>query len=208
MPGPWVWSDAARRYRNTATGQFIGQSQMLALRDTYTAAKVAEARGLASGVASGQTTLTEWQTAMRTSVKNTYIDQYVLGHGGRGTMTQQDWGRIGAMVKEQYRYLDRFADDIASGKLTEAQIAARSALYHQSGTAAYERANAYMRGLPTLPYYPGDGTTACRANCQCHWDIRQIAPGVWDCYWILGAAEHCEDCLSRADTDAPLHVEA
>lgn len=208
MPSPWVWAATSHQYRNTATGQYIGPKGMLALRDTYTEAKIAQARVWASQVSSGQMTLTDWQTAMRTSTKNSYIDQYVLGHGGRGSMTPTDWGRIGAEVKEQYKYLDGFTDDIASGKLSEAQIGARSELYHNSATASYERGNAYARGLPRLPYYPGDGASECKANCRCHWDIRDSERGGWDCYWILGGEKPCQTCGARSASYNPLHVEA
>jgi hypothetical protein len=55
-------------------------------------------------------------------------------------MTQADWGSIGGMLKEQYKYLDGFANDIASGDMTEAQIAARAQMYINSAREGRERA--------------------------------------------------------------------
>lgn len=203
MPSPWIWSVAARRYRNPLTGRFIGQTEMLALRDTYTAAQQTNAAGLAQRLIQGDISLGDWQRLMRADVKDSFISQYVLGHGGRGSMTQADWGRLGAMIKEQYRYLDGFAAAIGDGQLTEAQIAARAQMYHGSSTQAFERGSVLSMGAPDLPAYPGDGSTQCLSNCRCHWDVRKTVEG-WDAYWILDSgAENCPDCLERAATWTP-----
>ena len=60
-----------------------------------------------------------WQTSMRSEIKQAYIDQYLAGKGGIERMTQADWGSIGGMTAEQYRHLDKFADEVAGGKLSE-----------------------------------------------------------------------------------------
>jgi len=206
MASPWVWSASAKRYRNTRTGRFIGQKDMLALRDTFTQAQQTQAAELARRLAQGDLTVDSWQRMMRTDVKDSFISQYVLGHGGRGSMTQADWGRVGAMVKEQYRYLDGFARAMADGELTEAQIANRAGMYHGSSTQAYERASALASGVPSLPAYPGDGSTQCHSNCRCHWDVRETDTG-WDAYWIMdAAAENCPDCIRRSQEWAPYEV--
>lgn len=91
-------------------------------------------------LASNALTVGDWQTMMRQSLKESYIQQYVSARGGLDMMTQADWGSIGGMLREQYRYLDRFAEDIANGRLTEAQIAARARMYFESAREAHERA--------------------------------------------------------------------
>ena len=60
-----------------------------------------------------------WQTEMRSQIKQSYIDKYIAGRGGIEQMTQADWGSIGGMTADQYRYLDKFADEVAGGKLSE-----------------------------------------------------------------------------------------
>jgi hypothetical protein len=55
-------------------------------------------------------------------------------------MTQRDWGRLGADLRHtQYKALDGFALDIADGKLTPAQINARSKLYMNASNKQYWR---------------------------------------------------------------------
>lgn len=98
--------------------------------------------------------------------------------------------------------------------LHEAQIASRSRMYINSGREAFERANMRAHGILKLPEYPGGGTTACRTNCKCFWDIQEVHDDEgnligWDCYWTLTDAEHCDDCITYAETKyAPWHVEA
>ena len=116
-------------------------------------------------------------------------------------MTQADWGRLGAEVRKQYEHVGGSAGEIAAGNLSPAQVAARSQLYTQAATASYERGRAAAHRL-VLPAYPGDGSTQCRVNCKCHWRIVEDETA-WNCYWTLGKAEHCEDCVAREATWAP-----
>jgi hypothetical protein len=120
-------------------------------------------------------------------------------------MTQADWGRLGAQLKQQYQYLRGFEQDLIDGRLSEAQAKARLQMYFNASRQAYEQGRAYAQGVPRLPAYPGDGSTVCLSNCQCHWDLDE-QPDEWLATWTLGAAEHCPDCLRRADEWAPHRV--
>ena len=147
----------------------------------------------------------QWVLEMRQQIKETYSNEYMLARGGRNNMTQADWGRVGAMVKRQYRYADGFARDIDAGKVSGGQIRTRARMYVDSATQAFERAKTESLGLPVLPAYPGDGQTVCRANCQCHWEIADVGDH-WEATWQLGVAEHCPDCVQNAEQWAPLVV--
>lgn len=82
-------------------------------------------------------TLAQWERAFAQELKDLYLQQAALARGGWQNMTQADFGRVGQQLREQYRYLHGFAQDIAAGKLSPAQIAARAAMYASSGRAAY-----------------------------------------------------------------------
>jgi hypothetical protein len=182
---------------------------MLELRDVFVERQKAQTSALASRLVNDEITRAEWVKGMRDVIKQTYIDQYVMAKGGRGNLTQADYGRIGAMVKEQYKFLQGFERDIKNGKMTGGQIAVRSSLYVDSSTQAFERSRAESLGVPKLPQYPGDGATVCRTNCKCHWEIQERAGG-WDCFWRLGPVktEHCPDCVVNAGAWNPLQLEA
>lgn len=162
MPSLWRWEPNLRRYRNAETGRFIGAKGMVDLRDTFVARQKAQTADLAARLTGGELDTAQWVTQMRQVVKQTYIDEYVMARGGRAQLTQADYGRLGAMLKEQYKYLQGFERDILSGKLTSGQIATRAGMYIDSATQAFERAQAVAVGAPSLPQYPGDGATVCR----------------------------------------------
>jgi len=198
---PWEYDAGSRRYRDKRTGRWLSHNRMIAMRDDYVAAYETRVAGLAERVMSGDMTLQQWERGMRAELKSLHIGQYELGRGGRKAMTQSDWGRLGAEMRKQYGYLNGFASEVATGSLSPAQVAARSQLYVEASTASYERGRAAAHRL-VLPAYPGDGSTQCRVNCKCHWRITEDQTK-WDCYWTLGQAEHCEDCVTRSQTWAP-----
>lgn len=208
----WRWNQNARRYYVTPDGAaalghkpgtFVSQAQMLTLRDSFIDSQKAYTNGLAAQLSRGDITIQQWTLAMREEIKTTYIAQYLLAHGGRDTMTPADWGRIGQKVRVQYEYLQKFAEDIAKGNLTEGQIAARARMYVESSSQMFEQAHGAAVGMPALPAYPGDGKTACKSNCKCTWEIKDLKDR-WECYWTLNPAEHCSDCLGNAAKWNPL----
>ena len=210
----WNFDSRTRRYRVTAdgaaaTGQpvgtFVGQARMTVLRDSFIAEQKVATNLLAEQVANGNITIQQWTTGMRQVVKDSFIDQYTMAAGGRNSMTQADWGRVGRMVRDQYQYLDGFASDIASGRYTENGVAARARMYAESSSQAFERGNAVSRGMPDLPAYPGDGKTQCLSNCKCSWVIKETDTA-WECTWKLNPAEHCEDCIANSERWAPLII--
>jgi len=210
----WLWDSRSRRYRVTRegaselgqrAGTFVSHARMLTLRDAYIAQSKVTVNTLATQVAAGDITLQQWTLAMREMVRDTMINEYMLGAGGRNAMTQSDWGRLGQMIRTQYEYLDNFARDVAGGRYTEAGVAARGRMYAEAASQAFERGNVQSRGMPDLPAYPGDGSTRCLSNCKCRWVIKET-DDAWECTWKLSPAEHCEDCLDRAQRWAPLVI--
>ena len=101
---------------------------------------------------------------MRLAIKNEHLAQYMVGRGGKAQMTPRDYGIIGAILKEQYRYLDGFAADLAAGKLTPAQAIARARLYILNAQQSFWRGRSQAPGLPRLPPYPAAGDTECLVN--------------------------------------------
>lgn len=208
----WVYDARSHRYRLTADGAqqfgrrpgtFVGERQLIGLRDAWIAHAKDNTNALAGQLARGEISVQQWTLAMRQEIRTNFINEYVLAHGGRNTMTPADWGRIGQQVQVQYRYLDGFAADIAAGRYSEAQIAARARMYVESSSQAFEQARQLARGAPNLPAYPGDGSTQCLSNCKCWWQIRETE-AEWLCTWRLSPVENCPDCLERSRTWAPL----
>lgn len=164
----FVFDIRVHNYRDLTTGRLLsGETVRGYVSDSILGAEDAVQR-LADMVGTGTLRVADWHEAMREEVRGEYIRQYLLGRGGLEQMTQQDWGSVGGMIGEQYRYLRGFADEVAD--LTPEQIAARARMYANSAREAYERANGR------------------RAEAQ----------GVTEQLWSLGAAEHCDDCVALA----------
>lgn len=138
---PYKWNPNANRYMwfNGKT-YFVSRATVLAWVDSSLRATGSVADTLAGLVANNQIAPADWYDLMRQHIKDEYIRQYITAIGGRSNMTQSDWGKIGAMIKEQYNYLKGFLDLIRGGNLTEGQIRARARMYINSAREAFSKA--------------------------------------------------------------------
>jgi hypothetical protein len=168
-PSPYIWLPDLQRYRDTATGRFVSSAEVRDWGQTSMNDSADHARGMASALTEHGISLSQWESNMRDQIKEEYVRQYLLGRGGRDLMTAVDWGSVGGMCADQYRYLDGFAAEIAAGELSEKQIAARSEMYLRSSREAFERG---------------------RDRAQ---------PDATEIRWHTTAAESCVDCIAYDD---------
>ena len=147
----------------------------------------------------GQITLTQWQSAVAVELRNAHRAYAIFGAGGRQNMTQQAWGRLGGNLRNEYRYLGRFAEQIMNGETSEAQALNRIKQYAAASEQSYTREQARSldrpewKNLPTLNQVPRDGGTRCHGNCKC--EIVEKEDGL---HWVQNPAEHCADCNALA----------
>lgn len=211
-PDALAWTYDSRpgvgRYRHGPSGRFVGSQQIKALRDNFLTARSTNARDLASQLASGDLSVSAWETAMREQIKLVHGVEFAFGRGGLDQMTATDWQTVGGLVADQWQYLNSFAGDIADGTLSEDAIGARSDLYVGAATEAYERGAASAEGMPELDQYPGDGQTQCLGRCRCSLliEVNDDVGGGWLVTW-QAEADACEDCAGMADDWSPLEVE-
>ena len=169
--------------------------------------------GLSERLYTGQISLGSWEETMKSELKALHTSTASLGKGW-DNMTASDWGRVGQSVRQQYRYLHGFAEDIAenSDTLSLRAIQARARMYGNAAkhTAAVIQAGEFAGGtrrkpgrFKGLPWMPGDGSTQCLTNCKCHWELETIdktkKTKLVEATWKLTPAEHCEDCINRDD---------
>lgn len=166
---PYIWLPDLQRYRDTATGRFASSSEVRGWGQTSMNDSADHARAMAGALAERDISLGQWERNMREQIKEEYIRQYLLGRGGRDLMTAQDWGSVGGSLKEQFTWLSQFSAEIATGELSEKQIAARSAMYLHSSREAFERAR------------------------------KRAQPDVSEVQWNTTAAESCIDCIAFAN---------
>ena len=144
-----------------------------------------------------------WTQAMKKEVKLLHVSQAVAARQGDFEgMTKSDWGKVGAEVKKQYRYLRNFESDMAKraeeGKDPAPVLEARGKLYAGAGRKTFSRFDepagaqevrwnrTVLESCPTcielsergwfpideLDQYPGDGQQICDGNCRCNLSFR------------------------------------
>lgn len=161
---PYEWVSGAARYRDSTTKRFVKGTVVEAWSDDSISATKDIATELSEG-ANDNPQL--WFQSMRSEIKNEYTRQYLTGAGGRNNMTQADWGSVGGMVADQYRYLNDMLAEIEAGNLSDLQIAARARMYINSAKEAFYRSS---EGRHKVAEYS-------------------------EKFWKLGATEnHCADC--------------
>jgi len=159
--------------------------------DTLIDALRAELGHLANGLVGGQLQPAEWHNATLQALADYHAAAYLAGRGLE--MLDADGETLVlAQIADQAGYLNRFTDAVEANDLSVAQIAVRAGIYAASLRTTWSRAATWGANLP---FYPGDGGTACLMYCGCSWQSRG---GGW--WWMLGAThEHCDDCRVRAD---------
>lgn len=171
------------------------------MRDDFIATQETTLVNLARSLADGGLTLRRWESEVQERLTRMHTAAYLAARGGRNAMTDADRRAIRKIVNDQRRYLRKFAEKIADGNMTAAQIERRVVLYARSARQSFERGRAAAFRV-RLPAYPADGSAPCLVNDKCHWELVDKPDEVW-AYWRLGVAEHCDTCVDRARRWAP-----
>lgn len=124
---------------------------------------------LAEGVVDGSiTNLAQFAIDFKKEIKTLYLSTHTLARGGVANMTQSDWGKLGAAVREQFRYADKFVRDIENER-TKMAIQQRIGLYTDSAWGARGEFENVVRD-------------------------RELKLGSLE-RRVLGEADHCDECF-------------
>jgi hypothetical protein len=163
------------RYRDLQTGKVVSWETVRKDVDTrFIPAAENRMANLSVSLQDGRISLADWQRGMATEIKNLHGATAMTGKGGWARMTQSDWGKLGATVKEQRQYLQGFAVDIEKGKYgippTSGALNVRASMYAQAAR--------------------GTGEEVRRAD--------MADKGMTEEKRVLGIADHCQGCLEQA----------
>ena len=200
----WQFDLRARRFREVSTGRFLSSSKAVDLRDGFQERRRTDVDALTRRLADEEISVQDWEREMVQLLHRLFTAQLAYGKGGLNAMTPADYEAADALVEAQRAYLRAFAEDVAAGTLSEAQIGARAKLYYASSTQAYEHGRAAAFGVRP-PHVPGDGSTPCGANCRCYLTYVD-KPDEVHVTWRTTAGESCSGCKQRARTWAPLVI--
>lgn len=120
--------------------RIVARSVIMGLIQQRIDAHAQEIARLTQALVDGRIGLAAWERGMAQELKDLYLQQMALARGGWQNMTAADKRRVTLLLKEQYRYLDGFARDIAAGKLSAAQILWRTGLYPMGARQGYWKA--------------------------------------------------------------------
>lgn len=182
MPGPtdslkpdpltpeYRWNEAAQRYVS-ASGRFVSRDTIRRELDTVLKASGKAMRQASEQLRAGNISLADWELAMMQQIKTTHLAAAAMQRGGWYQMTPADFGRVGAAVKDEYKFLRNRAAEIASGKQKlDGTLLRRAEQYGQAGRETYYR----------------------------FWQSDVAKRGYDEERSILGAAEkHCAECLEE-----------
>ena len=134
-------------------------------------------------LADGSITVEAWRDAMREASRHIHTSATALAQGSWDGVSAREWGYAGAKIKSEYKYLEPFAQDIASGKvpvytidpetgerIPAGQFMARASMYAESGHGTLEASR--RRG---------------EQEAGAQWERR-----------VLDDAENCDDCVEYA----------
>lgn len=190
------WDKKAGQYRYTDTKRFVSREAFLSITRRQISYSEKQIADLNNKLVKGEISLRRWQSDFAQNLKSLHIRQAIVTKGGVDRMTDADFLRVGRSLKTEYRYLKDFAKDIKAGKLSEAQIKARSKLYLENSrgqihrfeeVAAKKKGYQFMRrflgrtdrhctdclsyaalGIQRIGTIPlPTEDCACRARCKC-----------------------------------------
>jgi hypothetical protein len=164
------WSPRTGQYIDSR-GRFVARTRVRAALDQAIKQSGLEMRRLTESLRAGQIGVTEWQLRMMQEIKSGQIASAAIARGGTMQLNRSDLGRIGSRVREQYAYLQGFANEIESGKQRlDGTILRRTELYAQVPRATYhvfERIEREEHGM----------------------DLERS---------VLAVSDHCDLCVSEA----------
>lgn len=164
---------------------------------------------LVNDYVSGKIDLLGFHIALRALIRKTYLTMAIAGYAPKSPGAIPSWVylRTANPLKAQYNYLAKFMRDVRDGKVSSGRLLSRVLMYINSSRQMWWRGKTQF----ILPAYPGDGSTACKANCACSWDLKELYGPTGEVIaveatWRLGPTEHCPDCARRAIIWNPIIV--
>ncbi len=189
------WIGAIRKWFSLRLHRFLGDRDVREIAGKAVDKTVEAIRRVSNRYSDGQITMEQWRDQVAEEILDGHIQQYLLGRGGIGHMTDADWRTIDELVDRQYTYLERFSDASVAGRITGGAIALRASLYGMAVRAAY--AAAVAAGAVGLKRESRWLMSPDKEHCP---DCLQYASLGWQKIGVLPvplSAEANTECLSR-----------
>jgi len=201
---PYTWDKATRKYYDDK-GKPISQGEVRRRGLRVVNKSSAALAELAEEYTEGKIVFEEWAVGMREAVKAVHSAMVQLAYGGKESMGPMERGRLGAVIRDQYKYLGGFLLEVETGQVEGDGLRARAEMYaeaswgsHESSVAAREKAagateeRSFMepeathcqdcfdeasKGWVPIGSLVPIGSRQCLARCQCNMEFRDRSPG-------------------------------
>jgi hypothetical protein len=129
LPPAYVYVASLGRYRDAVTGRFVALKTVLGLLNSNETASLEKMQKLSRFLAEDKLPGQAWHLAMQQQLRRLTVQNAALAAGGFDALKQRDLQRIDAALRDDFERLQRFGADITAGRLSQAQIDSRVALY-------------------------------------------------------------------------------
>ena len=134
------WSELAGRYIDLETGRFVSFAKIRNVLESVMDASAVRMNILSQQLVDGSISIANWQVAMKQQIKIIHVNAGMAANGGFAQMSQSDWGAVGQMIRAQYGYLDKFAQQIANGEQAlDGRLLVRSDMYGDAARGTFEQ---------------------------------------------------------------------
>lgn len=164
------WNEKAARFYDRSTGRYVSRDTMRSALDEVLRVERDTIQHVSEQLRAGQINVGQWQAQMRESIKDTHLQAEALARGGWDQLTSADFGRVGAAVRRQYEYLDRFTQELRGGAPLNGAFLARARMYAMSARPFFHEEQAQL--------LQDSGYTEERN--------------------VLHPAEHCAECIDQS----------
>lgn len=133
------WNERAKRYI-APDGRFVSQEAVRGALERVIDKSMERVDKMSKDLVAGDISLADWQTQMAGEIKTLHLAAAAAARGGWAQMSQADFGYAGALIKKQYRFLQNFANEVASGKQKlNLALVRRARMYAQAGRGTNEQ---------------------------------------------------------------------
>ena len=177
MPTPtrnYRYNDTAGRFIN-AQGRFVSARVVRAELDASIEASAKAIRAISAQLQSGAISLSAWELALASEIRNGHLASIALAKGGWDFVTKADEREAARIIREQYKYLERFARQISTGaQRLDGRFLLRAMQYGQAFRGTYEdkrRGEERKRGMVILRNlrYARDSCVDCVGQTALGW---------------------------------------
>jgi hypothetical protein len=136
-PASYTWDEGPRQYRDSS-GRFVARTEVRASLDRYVDKTNDRIREITQELVDQNRTIQSWQAEMEKLIKKTHTAATAIAKGGWEQANSKDWGSTGAVIRDEYRYLARFARQLEEGRPVNGGTIARAEMYGLAATGTYE----------------------------------------------------------------------